>query len=319
MTRPPNKQSQPRKPDPQPQPQPDAQLPSKVEFHPEVGREVEGLATMGAMALAQAHPRDENRVLAGALNEIDIYPENAAKSYYVIPFKSKGEIIHVEGPSIRLAMALARRWGNCSNGARILSQDDERIVVEGAFVDWETGFRTLRLWPVSRFWVSKDTKQLMPYPEDTLIRQINAGVSKAVRNAILSSLPPGLVEQTYKRCKDIVSGKVVPKGATTSAGTQGAATDQAYAKMGAAFITIGITKGTLELYIAEVVIPYLTEQHPEKKPDKSDVVAHMRGIFTAIEDGQTKVNDVFGEYQKQMDATKPTGAGGDYKQEDLKV
>lgn len=294
---------------------PDQPRSEVVAFHPETGREPEGLATMGAMALAQARPRDESQVLSGALNEIDLYPENAAKSYYVIPFKNKGELTHVEGPSIRLAMALARRWGNCSNGARILSQDDERIVIEGAFVDWQTGFRTLRLWPVSRFWVDKNTQQQKPYREDALIRQINAGVSKAVRNAILSSLPPGLVEKTYQRCKDIVSGKVSPTGAKTTAG---AMTD-AYAKMHTAFASIGITKGTLELYVAEVVIPYLTEQHPEKKPDKSDIVAHMRGIFTAIEDGQTKAEDVFGEYQKKMETTKPSGENGEFKQGDLKI
>src|SRR5262245_4981886 len=57
-------------------------------------------------AVALARPRDESRVLKGALLELDLLPEMAQKSYYSIPYKKRlpgGKVVieKVEGPSIK--------------------------------------------------------------------------------------------------------------------------------------------------------------------------------------------------------------------------
>ena len=72
-------------------------------------------------AMAIQNKRNEVVVAEGALQELEIFPEYASKAFYSIPYKNdKGGTTNVEGPSIKSAMALARRWGNCSNAGRTM-------------------------------------------------------------------------------------------------------------------------------------------------------------------------------------------------------
>lgn len=244
--------------------------------------------------IAIQQPRDEEKVREAALKELELYPQFAAKAYYVIPYKDGDKTVNVEGPSIKAAMALGRRWGNSANGARIVGEDNNRIQLEGVFLDYETNFRTVRPISVSKQGWSKKFGKVIPLRDDRLNMAIQAGASKAVRNAILSALPVGLVEEYTATAKKVAaSGKT---GKTAPVVPLKERMEKMYAK----FADIGAPKTHVDAYLAE---------HHELENDEM-VLAHMIGIYNAIEDGQAKLEEVFATLEKAAPAEPQKAAPG---------
>lgn len=234
--------------------------------------------------LAIQKPRDERRVIEGAIQELDLSPKFAAKSFYSIPYRKGSQEIKVEGPSIQAAMSLARRWGNCSNGARVVDQSDEHVVVEGVFVDYETNVRTLRTVTVAKFAKNKNTQRYDRLPPDRMNMAILAGMSKAVRNAILATLPAGLVDTYYEHAKQLTAsgGKPVPADKPLTP------------KQLEARLNKGI-KHIMTTYklTSEQVLPYVQGLKDRNIP-VLDIITHLQGVCNAIEDGQITAHDAFG-------------------------
>lgn len=232
--------------------------------------------TMQQMAIQK--PRDEREVIRGALEELEIVPQYASKSFFSIPYKNdRGGVTMVEGPSIKAAMALGRRWGNCSNGARIVEDTEERIIVEGVFIDYQTGLRTLRQVSVSKTYWSKQLKKVIPLRADRLNMAIQAGMSKAVRNAILASLPVSFVESYTARAKQIASG-----GAEPTNGKKKEPIAKRLEKAKSKFQALGITHDQFEAYVNGLTLE-----------DEESVIQHLIGLFNSIESGVAKIDDVF--------------------------
>ena len=231
--------------------------------------------------IAIQRPRDEEKVLRDALKELELYPQFAEKAYYVIPYKDRSEggekIVNVEGPSIKAAMALGRRWGNAANGGRIIGEDDKRIQMEGVFLDYETNFRTVRPMSISKTAWSKKLGKVIPLRDDRLNMAIQAGASKAIRNAILAALPVGLVEEYTATAKKIAASGVKRKGETVKP------LKERMEAMFKAFVTLGAQKKDVDAYLSE---------HKELENDEA-VLAHMIGVFNAITDNQASLEEVF--------------------------
>ena len=241
------------------------------------------------MQVAIQRPRDEQKVLDGALKELELVPEEAASAYYAIPFKTPdGQQQIVEGPSIKAAMALARRWGNCSAAARVLSEDATGINVEGVFIDFESSFRVLRPHLVSRF-LKRRSGQIMELTPDRLQMATQAGASKALRNAILAGLPAYLVNTYFKKAKTIVAGGKLDERATS------AEVDKAIR----AFIPYNVTAEQLEKNL-ELPRTQWTREH----------IATLRGLYTALKDGQTTVEEAFGAPSPATDGEKAAPPAG---------
>ena len=165
----------------------------------------------------------------------------------------------------------------------MVDEVDDKILVEGVFVDFESNTRTLRTVPVSKSYIPKSTKIKTPLNNQRLMIAIAAGGSKAVRNAVLAALPAYLVDSYYKEAKRLAGGGA-PKGSKS-----GESVKELWSKMEAAFIRLGVDKQTLGDYIASSA--------DLDGLDEPSVLAHMRGIFNAIEDGQTTASAVFGSKQ----------------------
>ena len=241
------------------------------------------------MQVAIQRPRDEQKVLDGALKELDLVPEEAASAYYTIPYKDtqSGQQQMVEGPSIKAAMALARRWGNCSAAARVLSEDATGINVEGVFIDFESSFRVLRPHRVSRFLKRRDGRVLELTP-DRLQMATQAGASKALRNAILAGLPAYLVNTYFKRAKTIVAGGKLDERPT----------QPEIDKAVRAFAPYNVTAEQLEKNL-ELARPHWTRES----------IATLRGLYTALKDGQTTVEEAFRAPPVQASDEKAPAAG----------
>lgn len=254
-----------------------------------------------ASKAARLNKRDEREVLEQALDELSLVPELAAESYYSIPRKRKTadggtEVIKIEGPSIGAAMALASRWGNSINGSHVREELDDRIVCEGVFIDAQRNFWTFRTVAAEKFITDRATKLKRPMPQDMLLNAIQAAQSKAVRNAILASLPKWLVRAYFNEAKRIASGGT-PRGAKKPDMTAKDRLEWLYKH----FPKMGVTVEMLDAYSKENFSDETLEEQ----------VGTLVGIYTAIKDQQTTVEEVFGKKNAptQQPGQGPVSAG----------
>lgn len=227
------------------------------------------------LAVAIQRPRDEEKVLKAALKELQLVPEEARRAYYAIPYRERQldgsyKMVNVEGPSIKAAMALARRWGNCSVTARTLNEDATGADIAGIFVDFETNFRVERPMRVSKVQKRRAGGSYTLDPQKWLIA-LQASASKAARNAALNGLPAYLVAAYMKQAKTIAAGdpdsKADPKKVDR----------------------------VLDAFKRYEVTLELLEKHLGAKRDEwmGDDLATLIGIGNAIKDGQMTVAEAF--------------------------
>jgi hypothetical protein len=250
----------------------------------------QGLTVMRAenenlQAMAIQRPRDVRKLTLAAIDEIRAFPQFAAKAYYSIPYKDRSggeeKTVMVEGPGIKAANALVRHWGNNSSGFRIVGADEERILIQGVFIDHETGMRRTAEISVSRKARKRDGTYYF-LAADRLNIALQAGGSKAVRNAILNALPFGLVDGYFAEAKRIAArgGKIeAPADSATD-------TAQIMAQMEQCIATLeGLGVERTE------VLDYIN-RHPELKNEEA-VTAHLVGLLNGLEEGQVTVEEVF--------------------------
>lgn len=234
--------------------------------------------TLQAMAIQR--PRDIRKLTKNAIDELRAFPEFAAKSYYSIPYQNKqtGETEMVEGPSIKAANALLRHWGNNSTGFRLVGADDERITLQGVFVDHETGMRRTAEMSVSRMARKRDGTYYA-LAADRLNMAIQAGGSKATRNAALNALPFALVEGYFAEAKRIVGrGGNAEDTPVTPQDMQ-----KARERLFKAFESLHVHKDEVLAYIG---------RHPEIETEEA-VIAHLTGLLNGIIDGQITTAEAF--------------------------
>jgi hypothetical protein len=248
----------------------------------------QGLTIMRAenetqQAMAVQRPREIQKLAQAAIEELRAFPAFAKRAYYSIPYKKRGEdgsysTEIVEGLSIKAANALVRHWGNNASGFRVVGADEDRILIQGVFLDYETNMRRTTEQSVNRKFVTKD-KKTITLDIKRLEMAIQAGGSKAVRNAITNSLPAGLLEGYFAEAKRIVAkgGRVDTEPITP----QDIA--DVREKIFTAFARLTVER--------EEVVSYIS-RHPELETEEA-VVGHLQGVLNAIEDGQTTVDDVF--------------------------
>lgn len=162
------------------------------------------------IAVAVQRPRNPKKVLTDAILELGLAPEEAKSAYYSIPYREKQpdgswRMVPVEGPSIDAAMVLARLWGNCNTTARLLSEDETGATVAGIFVDFQTNFRVERPMRVSKV-VKRRSGGVYTLDPQRWLAALQAGASKAQRNAVLKGVPAWLVSTYVAKAKAIAAG-----------------------------------------------------------------------------------------------------------------
>lgn len=257
-----------------------------------MGHQLMRVENESMLAIAIKRPRDESKVLQDAMRELELVPEEAAKSFYVIPYRDtseegRGQTVNVEGPSIKAAMALARRWGNCTAGARCLSDDEDGWDIEGVFIDLESNFRISRPFRVSK-WFRKRSGDVIRLPVNRQLMAFQAGASKAIRNAILGGLPAYLVQSYYAKAKAIAGGK--PEEKATREAIAGAIITFSKVLIG----ETTVTTTHLEQYLLKPIAEWLGED-----------VATLRGLYNAITDGQVSPAEAFGPTEPAAPTDEP--------------
>ncbi len=217
------------------------------------------------LAVSVQRPRNKGKVLAEVLSDLEIVPSLASRCYYTIPYKDRGTTVHVTGPSIHAARNLARAWGNCAAKAVVIGEDSEKVTLAGVFVDLETNVRFERPQTVSRYLKRRDGRR-EHLADHKLIQAIQAGASKAERNAILAGLPDWLVQSYDTKARKLAAD----------------ATRQQLSKLLEAFLEFGVRRDVLESHIGCALENATDEQ-----------LADLRGIYAALRDKQATPEEIF--------------------------
>lgn len=148
-------------------------------------------------ALAVQKPRNLLAVHKALQNEAAL----AGESFYYGWGNGRDRI---EGPSVGLAMAAARCYGNAAVDMLPVQDTDEAWIMTAVFVDLETGFTLTRQFRQSKKSVvhgKHDNER-----KDDIRFQI--GQSKAVRNVVLNAVPEFMVQAAIQAAKSGVRSKI---------------------------------------------------------------------------------------------------------------
>ena len=233
----------------------------------------------GRIMMARMSPRDPRKCVDLILNDCQrtSLAEDACYAY------SRGGS-DVSGPSIRLAEAIARRWGNIAAGIKELARGNGYSDVVAYAWDLETGYYDERLFQV-RHW--RDTKRGGYALEDERdIYELIANMGQRRKRAVLLSVIPGdVVDAAVRQCELTLKSK-----ADTS--------PEALAKMVSLFGEFGVTKEQIEQRIQR----HLESIQPAQ-------MVSLRRIYTSLRDGISVPSDWF-EAGLQAEAPPRTAAPG---------
>ncbi len=213
------------------------------------------------IATAHRYPRSIKRFIEEATALVTLNDQVAQECIYALPRDGKT----IEGPSARMAEIIASCWGNSRAGARVVAEDGEFVTAQGAFHDLERNVAIT--YEVKRRIVDRQGRRYKP---DMIGVTANAACSIALRNAILKGVPKAFWSSMYDAARHVIMGDAKTL-------TNRRADALAYLqKLGA----------TQEMVLNLLGVPGVEEITPE-------MLVTLRGIATAIRDGDTTVEQAF--------------------------
>lgn len=254
------------------------------------GAQIMKLESQEMFQLAIMRPRDPKKILAEAIAAFDICPEFAEKVEYNKPVgraakcpKCKADTYYkakcpecnedipqtfAQGFSIRAAEALGNRWENSAFGVQPISETDTEVILGGTFMDYEKHIKRYYIKRVSKYRTTRDKKVIEIPPDRFADLTISSNQSKLVREMVKANLPPEITQAYLKAAKQYRS-----KGTLESR----------IEKMLATFKLLNIDGKQIEAFRNKAIKAFSGED-----------VDEMIGIFNAIRDEETTVEQVFG-------------------------
>jgi hypothetical protein len=161
-----------------------------------------------AMVIAQRFPRDDQLAMQRIKDDCK-RPGLAERSQYAFPRGNET----ISGPSIRLAEAIARRWGNLNFGITELEQRNGESQMEAFCWDLETNVRATRTF-VSKHIRTKNNwqggkktvvHQAIDDPRDIYEMTANQG-ARRLRACILEIIPGDVIDMALDQCDRTMAG-----------------------------------------------------------------------------------------------------------------
>lgn len=213
------------------------------------------------ISTAKKYPRSIKRFVDQARQMVTLTEDIAGDCIYALPRGGKS----IEGPSARFAEIVISAWGNCRAGARIVNEDDRFVVAQGVFLDLQ--HNTALTYEVKRRITDKYGKR---FKDDMIGVTSNAACSIALRNAALRGVPKAFWRPLYEEARKTAIGDV------KTLATRRASMIEAFGKMGV----------TPEMLLAHLQV--------DGEADISlDHLGQLRGIFTALKEGDSTIDQVF--------------------------
>lgn len=225
-----------------------------------------------AVVSAKTFPRNEVAASLGVTKSFS-RPLLAEAARYQFPRGGKT----ITGPSVDCARELARVWGNMRYGLRIVSMSEETVHIRGFAVDLETNsqseyedqFKKL----VQRRGRDGETQWVQPDERD-LRELIGRRGAILVRNAILSLLPPDLIESALLTADKTLRG--------LASGELKTSREDVIKSLVGRFDQLGVSVAMLEGYLGHAIADA-----------NADEVTELKGIGKSLADGVTKREDHF--------------------------
>jgi hypothetical protein len=239
-----------------------------------------------AIAMADRKPRSIPSFIKESIALATMDEATAEDCLYALPrtetdpITGKKEKKTIEGPSARLAEIISFMWGNCRAEGKITDDRGEFVTAQGTFVDLEknSGVRTEVRRRIT-------TRRGDRYSADMVMQTGNAAISIARRNAILAGIPKVFWSKIYEAARQTVAGD-----SQTLINRRG----KAIAHMQ----KLGVT---VEMIIEALGVKSLEEIG-------LDHLVTLRGIATAIKEGETSVEEAF-----KKESQQPAAGEGDPK------
>lgn len=225
------------------------------------------------IATARRYPRSIKRFRDEALQMVTLSESVAEQCIYALPRDGKT----IEGPSARFAEVVASAWGNCRAGSRVVDDKGEFVVAQGVFHDLERNVAIT--YEVQRRIVDKHGRR---FKTDMIGVTANAACSIALRNAILKGVPKAFWEDMYGAARQVIMGDI-----KTLANRRAAAV--------AAFQKFGVSPEQIVAKLGIAGVEDITLEH----------LVTLKGLLTAIRDGDTTAEDAFDAAPKNGDRPAP--------------
>jgi hypothetical protein len=216
-----------------------------------------------AMILAKRFPRDQR----AAMDRILIACQRKGLAEQAVYSYAKGKI-DVSGPSIRLAEAIAREWGNIQCGVKELEQRNGESTVEAFAIDLETNYRCSKVFQVKHQRHTKNGSYDLTDPREIYELVANQG-ARRVRACILAVIPGDVTDAAVEQCESTLQSKCDTG-------------PEAVKKMLEAFTSLSVTKEQIEIRIQRKMDAITPAQF-----------LSLRKIFNSIKDGMSKPEDWF--------------------------
>jgi len=233
--------------------------------------------------MARQFPRDVVKATDRILLECDRL-KLAEKAIYSFPRGTST----VAGPSIRLAEAIKRAWGNMMSGLVEVERNEKESAMLAYAWDLETNTMRRVEFKVPHTRDTKQGKKTLTDDRDVYEMTANQGARRE-RACILGLIPGDVVEAAVKRCEKTLVAKVGDLATVIP-------------KMVTKFAAIGVSKTMIEKRLG----------HRIEATQPAEVV-QLGNIFTSIEDGMAVVKDFFepeGEAKAPEDIVKTAQSGG---------
>jgi hypothetical protein len=228
-----------------------------------------------AMMIARANPRDPVAAMDRILNDCT-RPGLAEAAVYQY---SRGGS-DITGPSIRLAEAIAQRWGNIKTSVRELEQHRDHSTVQTVAWDLETGYQCDKVFQVQHIRHSKRGASKLEDPRD-IYENIANNAARRLRACILAVIPGDVVEAAVAQCEATMKAK-----ADTS--------PEAMRKMVDYFGTFGVAKEQIEKRIQRRIDAIQPAQ-----------VVTLKKIAASLRDGMSVAGDWFEPAEHPEQAEQP--------------
>lgn len=218
-----------------------------------------------AMVAAKRFPRDEiaayNRVMKDCMRST-----LAEKAMYEYP--RGGQVI--TGPSIHLARAMARNWGNLDSGFKVLEQSAKESTVMVYCWDLETNYRETKVFTVQH--IRETKKGVKPLTDSRDIYEMIANqAARRERACILSVIPQDVVDAAIGQCNVTLAG-----------GSKMPLVDMVRTLVDKFQEQYGVTAEMLEKYIG-----------CKKEAFSQQSVVRLKNVYNTLRDGSASVEQYF--------------------------
>lgn len=215
---------------------------------------------------ARAYPRSLKRFLTDCMQMCTLNEQVAEACFYALPRAGKT----IEGPSVRMAEIVLSGWGNSRAGARVVDEGAEFITAQGVFHDLQANVQITM--EVRRRITDSRGKR---YGADMIAQTGNAACSIALRNAIFRGIPRAFWNEPYEAARKCAVGNI------KTLASKRADAMQFLQKMGASEAQVLAVLGV-----------------PGVEDVGLDHLATLKGLVTAIKDGDTTIDQAFPPIQK---------------------